>query len=91
MIPFYFRGGDPRAPTYSGGTNEKIQKSRRILSGAVRRAAALFSEAAYSAYPVTEHQRTDVEKVLDETEHILYDKADWKQKLRLKYVECLHP
>ena len=39
---------------------------------------------------MTEHQRTDVEKVLDETEHILYDKADWKQKLRLKYVKCLH-
>lgn len=56
----------------------------------MRRAAALFSEAAYSAHPVTEHQRTDVEKVLDETEHILYDKADWRQKLRLKYVECLH-
>lgn len=55
-----------------------------------KRAAALFSEAAYSAHPVTEHQRTDVEKVLDETEHILYDKADWRQKLRLKYVKCLH-
>ena len=55
-----------------------------------RCAAALFSEAAYSVHPMTERQRADVEKVLDETEHILYDKAGWRQKLRLKYVECLH-
>ena len=55
-----------------------------------RRAAAIFSEAAYSAHPMTEEQRTDMEKILDETEHILYDEASWKQKLRLKYVECLH-
>ena len=39
---------------------------------------------------MTEEQRTDMEKILDETEHILYDEASWKQKLRLKYVECLH-
>ena len=55
------------------------------------RAAALFSEAAYSAHPMTEAQRADMEKILDETERILYDEAGWKQKLRLKYVECLHP
>ena len=55
-----------------------------------RYAASIFSEAAYSTHPMTEEQRTDMEKILDETERILYDEAGWKQKLRLKYVECLH-
>ena len=55
-----------------------------------RYATSLFSEAAYSTHPMTEEQRADMEKILDETERILYDKAGWKQKLRLKYVECLH-
>ena len=55
-----------------------------------RYAASLFSEAAYSTHPMTEEQRTNMEKFLDETERILYDEAGWKQKLRLKYVECLH-
>ena len=55
-----------------------------------RYAASLFSEAAYSTHPMTEEQRTNMEKFLDETERILYAEAGWKQKLRLKYVECLH-
>ena len=55
-----------------------------------RYAASLFSEAAYSTHPMTEEQLTNMEKFLDETERILYDEAGWKQKLRLKYVECLH-
>ena len=55
-----------------------------------RYAASIFSEAAYSTHPMTEEQRADMEKILDETERILYDEAGWKQKLRLKYMECLH-
>ena len=55
-----------------------------------RYAASLFSEAAYSTHPMAEEQRTNMEKFLDETERILYAEAGWKQKLRLKYVECLH-
>ena len=81
-----------------GAGNRSFSHWPELLSGHMpadyvrqyRRAAAIFSEAAYSAHPMTEEQRTDMEKILDETEHILYDEADWKQKLRLKYVECLH-
>ena len=81
-----------------GAGNRSFSHWPELLSGHMpadyvrqyRRAAAIFSEAAYSAHPMTEEQRTEMEKILDETEHILYDEADWKQKLRLKYMECLH-
>ena len=81
-----------------GAGNRSFSHWPELLSGHMpadyvrqyRRAAAIFSEAAYSAHPMTEEQRTDMEKFLDETERILYDEAGWKQKLRLKYVECLH-
>ena len=81
-----------------GTGNRSFSRWPELLSGHMpadyvrqyRRAAAIFSEAAYSTHPMTEEQRTDMEKILDETEHILYDEAGWKQKLRLKYVECLH-
>ena len=81
-----------------GAGNRSFSRWPELLSGHMpadyvrqyRRAAAIFSEAAYSTHPMTEEQRTDMEKILDETEHILYDEAGWKQKLRLKYVECLH-
>lgn len=81
-----------------GAGNCSFSRWPELLSGHMsadyvrqyRRAAAIFSEAAYSTHPMTEEQRADMEKILDETEHILYDEAGWKQKLRLKYVECLH-
>ena len=81
-----------------GAGNRSFSRWPELLSGHMsadyvrqyRRAAAIFSEAVYSTHPMTEAQRTDMEKILDETEHILYDEAGWKQKLRLKYVECLH-
>ena len=81
-----------------GAGNRSFSHWPELLSGHMpadyvrkyRRAAAIFSEAAYSTHPMTEEQRADIEKILDETEHILYDEAGWKQKLRLKYVECLH-
>ena len=28
--------------------------------------------------------------LLQETETLLFDQADWKQKFRLRYRECLH-
>lgn len=81
-----------------GAGNRSFSRWPELLSGHMpadyvrqyRRAASIFSEAAYSAHPMTEEQRADMEKILDETERILYDEAGWKQKLRLKYVECLH-
>lgn len=51
--------------------------------------AALFEEAAYSDHPLSEAQRGQALALLEETERALLAKADWKQKLRFKYGECL--
>ena len=37
-----------------------------------------------------EEQRAELQSLLNETEQLLYDGADRKTKLRLKYLECLH-
>ena len=55
-----------------------------------RQAAALFEEAVYSTHTMGEEQRAELQSLLTETERLLYDGADWKTKLRLKYLECLH-
>ena len=52
--------------------------------------ARLFEEAAYSDHPMTEAQREQVRLFFSETERIFFDEADWKEKLRLRYVKCLH-
>ena len=51
--------------------------------------ARLFEEAAYSDHVLGEDQRRQALSLLDETEQALLARADWKQKLRLKYGECL--
>ncbi|MBR6184866.1 MAG: DUF58 domain-containing protein [Clostridia bacterium] len=51
--------------------------------------AALFEEAAYSDHALSEEQRGQALSLLDETERALYARADWKQRLRLKYGDCL--
>ena len=50
----------------------------------------LFEEAAYSDHELTEAQAGKVRQMLTETERLLYDEAGWRQRLRLKYTECLH-
>lgn len=52
--------------------------------------AAMFEEAAYSDHPLTEEKRLQALKLLEATEEWLLSKADWKQKLRLKYGKCLY-
>ena len=52
--------------------------------------AAVFEEAAYSEHPLTEEKRRQMLNLLEETEQWLLSKADWKQKLRLKYGKCLY-
>ena len=54
------------------------------------RCEALFEEAAYSEHTMNEEARSEVRSLLDETESMLYDQADWKQRFRLKYVEGLY-
>lgn len=52
-------------------------------------AAPLFEEAVYSDHRMTEEQCGQVRGLLDRTEDMLYASADWKKRLRLRYVECL--
>ena len=49
----------------------------------------LFEEAAYSAHAMKEEDRRQALALLDETECILQRQAGWRQRLRLKYKECL--
>ncbi len=49
----------------------------------------LFEEAYYSGHAMAEAQREAVRSLLEETEEMLYRRADWKKRLRLRYVECL--
>ncbi len=49
----------------------------------------LFEEAAYSTHEMKEEDRRQALALLNETEQILQQRADWKQRLRLKYKECL--
>ncbi len=51
--------------------------------------AELFEEAAYSSHALSEDQRRQVLSLLEETERALLARADWKQKLRLRYGDCL--
>ena len=53
------------------------------------RAAQLFEEAAYSTHPLPEHAKSQVLDLLNETEAALLAAANWKQRLKLKYLECL--
>lgn len=54
-----------------------------------RQCAALFEEAAYSNHGMQETQRQQAFSLLSETEQAMLARADWKQKLRLKYGDCL--
>ena len=49
----------------------------------------LFEEAAYSTHVMKEEHRQQALALLNETEQALQQRADWKQRLRLKYKECL--
>lgn len=49
----------------------------------------LFEEAAYSTHEMKEADRQQALALLNETEQALQQRADWKQRLRLKYKECL--
>ncbi len=55
-----------------------------------RKCCILFEEAAYSDHELTEEQAGQVRELLAETERLLYDQAGWRQRLRLRYTECLH-
>lgn len=50
----------------------------------------VFEEACYSEHRMDRSGLDRVKKLLDLTEVIFFDRADLKQKFRLKFVECLH-
>ena len=51
--------------------------------------AADFEEAAYSIHVLPEEKREQAKNLLKETEQALWQKADRKQRFRLKYWMCL--
>ncbi len=51
--------------------------------------AAMFEEAAYSRHVMGEDQRRQVLALLRETEEAMLERADWRQRLRLRYGACL--
>ncbi len=51
--------------------------------------AIVFEKAVYSDHPISEDDRKKALELLGETEEIVKAKADWKQRLHLKYWECL--
>ena len=72
--------------TLSDRLPSSMQSYRKKLEDAGR----IWLQAAYSGKSVDEEQRSSMRAFLDETEELLYDKAELKKKLRLKYIECLH-
>ena len=51
--------------------------------------AALFEEAFYSDHPLGGDARDQALALLEETERLLTARATWRQRLRLRYKECL--
>ena len=49
----------------------------------------LFEEAAYSTHEMKEEDRQQALDLLNETERTLRQQAGWRQRLRLRYKECL--
>lgn len=49
----------------------------------------LFEEAAYSTHVMKEEHRQQLLALLAETERTLQQRAGWRQRLRLRYRECL--
>ena len=53
------------------------------------KAVPLWQEAAYSAHAMTDEQRFSVQELLDITAAELYEQANRRTRLRMKYVACL--
>ena len=52
-------------------------------------AACIWEEAVYSDHAMDNDQRELVRDLMEETEKTLYERADTKTRLRLKYGACL--
>lgn len=77
---------------YGKGNAPYAAWSTELTPGYAARFAAcekLFEEAAYSTHAMKEEDRQQALALLNETEQSLQQRADWKQRLGLKYKECL--
>ena len=77
---------------YGEGNAPYAAWNAELTPGYMKRFAAcekLFEEAAYSTHEMKEEDRQEVLALLSETEQTLQERADWKQRLRLRYKECL--
>ena len=73
------------------GTIENLNNSLpETYRNRCRACVPIFEEAAYSDHPLPASAREQVRDLLNETETLLYDKAGLRQRLRLRYGECLH-
>lgn len=54
------------------------------------RCAADYEESLYSDHPMTEEQRRNALRLLEETEKAVWKTANRRQRFRLKYWECLY-
>ncbi len=75
-----------------GGNLPYAQWDADLSAGYAERFAQcerLFEEAAYSTHEMREEQRQQVLELLKETERVLWQRANRKQRLRLRYRENL--
>ncbi len=80
------------ATGYGEGNSLYAAWKAPLAPGYAERFAAcekLFEEAAYSAHEMKEEDRQQALALLKETEQFLQQRAGWKQRLRLRYKECL--
>ena len=80
-------GGNLPYLTWAEALDQRLSPA---YAGQYRQGALLWQEAAYSAHPLTEEQREQMRALLRETERLLYDEVGWRQRMRLKYRDCLH-
>ena len=75
---------------YRDWTREMSRQFSEEYADRYARCAALFEEAAYSDHPMSAEDRDQVRALLEETERMLYARADRRQRFRLRYVECVY-
>ena len=81
---------------HSGG-NRLYRDWQEILPGTLPenytelfiRSVRDYEEAVYSGHTLPEEKRSEALRLLKETEEVLWQEADWKTRLRLKYWMCL--
>ncbi|MGN0778326.1 MAG: hypothetical protein ACI4MJ_04195 [Aristaeellaceae bacterium] len=56
---------------------------------AYHQGVVLWQEAVYSNHPMHEEQKEQVKALLKQTEQLVYERADRRQRFRLQYVDAL--